>query len=747
MIKIQNVSRRTFLKGVAVAGSLVLEMSIVPRRLWGMEEEPFSPSVYLAIASDGSVTIVAHRSEAGSGIRTSLPMILADELEADWSRVKIVQGVGDPKYGHQATDGSRSVRMFYQVMREAGAAARQMLEQAAAERWGVDFGECRALNHAIVHAASGRTLGFGEVAGDASRLPVPPASELSFKTPDRYRYVGKRIPITDLDDSVTGRAKYGLDIRLEGMKYASIERCPVLGGSVLSFDDSETLAVPGVERVVEIPKYQGAPSFKPLGGVAVVADSTWAALEGRRKLKIDWDSGSNESFDSAEFQGAMGETARRPGQVVREVGSVDEAMASAVQVLEADYATPFLAHASMEPPCATARVEGDRCEVWAPTQVPQITRQILGIALALDPANITVNVTLLGSAFGRKAQPDYVVEAAILSKEAGSPVQLVWTREDDVRHDYYNACGAMHFRAGVDADGRPLAWLQRTVFPSISSTFRPGITRPDPTELEQGFTDIPYDLPNLRCENGETPSYMRIGWLRSVCNIFHAFGVNCFADELAARAGRDRLEYLFELIGPPRHIDPNRQGAEYANYGESLERHPIDTGRLASVLRRAAEEAGWGRELPRGSGMGLAVHRSFACFVAAVIEVSVSRTGKISVPRLDIAVDSGIIVNPDRVMAQMEGAGVFGVGLAKYWEISTRNGAVEQGNFDDYEVARMSDGPREVHGHLVDSDAPPGGIGEPGVPPIAPALCNAIFAATGRRVRTLPLIRHDLSWG
>jgi len=752
---IANVSRRTFLRGMALgAGALVLGVRLAPRA--GADDgdgdgdapagdaDAFSPNVWLVVAPSGAVTIVAHRSEMGTGIRTSLPMVVADELEADWDRVTIEQAVGDAKYGSQNTDGSRSVRDFFDVMRRAGATARHMLEAAAAAEWGVDAAECRARAHAVHHEASGRSLGFGALAPKAREQATPEPDALRLKPKREWRYIGKDVPITDLDAIVTGRATFGMDAALPGMKIAVVARCPVAGGAVRSFDASAAEEVAGVEHVVELPAAGTPAAFHALGGVAVVARDTWAALEGRRALRIEWDEGPNASYDSRAYAEALRATVRKPGEVVREAGDVDAAFEAADRTHTAEYYVPHLAHASMEPPAALARFADGRCTCWAPTQNPQAARTEVAGALGLDEADVTVHVTLLGGGFGRKSKPDFVAEAALLSREVGAPVKVVWTREDDVRHDYYHTVTAMRLEAALDGEGRPTGWRQRTAFPSIMTTFDPAQERGSAMELGLGFTDLPFAVPALRCEVGEAKNHVRIGWLRSVSNIPHAFGICSFADELAHAAGRDPLDYLRELIGEPRRIDLS--GVEYGNYGKSLEEYPLDTGRLRSVLDLAAERAGWGRDLPRGRGLGIAVHRSFLSYVANVVEVEVARDGTVSIPRVDVVIDAGLVVHPERVHAQLEGSAVFGASVALTGEVTAEAGRIVQSNFHDYPVARIYDAPREVRPHVVASDAPPAGVGEPAVPPFPPALCNAVFAATGRRIRDLPLSRHDLSW-
>ncbi len=748
---VANVSRRAFLGGL-VAGGLVLAVGVrgaapadAPTK-YGADAMPDGwvddPLAFIAIAEDGTVSIVCHRSEMGQGVRTGLPMIVADELEADWKRVRVVQAPGDQKrFGNQDTDGSRSTRHFFDPMRRCGAAARMMLEMAAAARWKVPVSEVEAVNHEVVHRPSGRRLGYGALARDAARLPVPPREALRLKDPGRFRYIGKGVRLVDGPDIVTGRARYGIDVRLDGMLDAVVARPPVYGGRVVRYDAAQALKVPGVVRVVEIESSPPPPDFHPLGGVAVIARNTWAAIKGREALTIEWDHGPNADYDSAAFRATLEQAARQPGRVVRNQGDVEAALAGAARRLTAEYYLPHLAHATMEPPAAVARVVNGRCEAWGCVQSPQAARDRIAKRLGLPPENVTVHVTLLGGGFGRKSKPDFMIEAAVLSRAmGGAPVKVTWTRDDDLRHGYYHTVSVEHLEAGLDAQGKPVAWLHRTVAPTIVSTFAAQARSQAPFELGMTAINVPFVIPNIRIENPEAAAHTRIGWFRSVSNIPHAFAVQSFVAELAAAAGRDHRDFLLELIGPDRRIAP-RTLADSWNYTESPERYPLDTGRLRRVVEIATREAGWGTPLPRGQGQGLAVAYSFLTYVAAVVEVAVSDQGELTIPRVHMAVDCGAQVNPDRVRAQMEGACVMGVSLATTGEITFKAGRVEQDNFNGYEVARMAAAPREIRVHLVPGDfrQPLGGVGEPGVPPIAPALCNAIFAATGKRIRQLPI--------
>ena len=746
MNSVLRVTRRGFLKTTFSAGALILCARFFPGEALEAlaAADGWQPGVYLGIEPDGTVIIIAHRSEMGTGIRTALPMVAADELDADWQRVRIEQAIGDAKYGDQNTDGSKSIRDFYDPLRRAGATARLMLERAAAATWGVPAVQCRANNHRVVNS-DGRSLGFGELARQAAKQKVPAAEELRFKTPSECRYVGRGVPIVDLADICRGKAVYGIDARLPGMLYASIERSPVLGGRLKSYDDAATRKVKGVQRTVVLEAAQPPYGFQPLGGVVVLATSTWAALQGRRKLKVAWEAGENAGYDSEAFRNSLLETVRKPQKVVRSIGDVEAVFAKGGTMHEAEYYVPHLAHATMEPPAAVAEFKNGKVTVWAATQNPQAVQDTVAKVLGIAKEDVICHVTLLGGGFGRKSKPDYVAEAALLSKKVGKPVQVAWSREDDIRHDYFHSVAAMYLKAATDDKGRPTAWLQRCAFPPIPSTFDAAATYARDGELAQGWVDVPFDIPNLRAENGPARAHVRIGWFRSVANIYHAFAVQSFIDELAAAAGRDRIEYFLEALGRPRSIDFKAEGTTNANYGKPLDQYPWETGRLRRVVELVAEKSGWaGRKPEKGRALGFAAHRSFLSYIAVVVDVRVDEQGRISIPRVDVAVDAGRVIHPERVRAQFEGAAVFGVSLALMGEISAAKGSIQQSNFDDYPVARINEAPFETHVHLVPSEELPTGVGEPGVPPIAPAICNALFAITGKRIRRLPINKTKL---
>ena len=748
--KVENVSRRNVLKGLGIAGSFVLAAPIMSRPAFAYETGAgkmphgvvVDPKVFVAIAPDGIVTIIAHRSEMGTGVRTSLPLIVAEEMEADWNKVKVQQAHGDEvRYGNQDTDGSRSTRHYLIPMRQIGAAARTMLESAAAKRLGVPVTEVKATNHEVVHAASGRRIGFGDLAADASKEAVPAIASLKLKDPKDFRYLGKgEISIVDLHDITTGSAHYGADIRLPGMKYAVIARPPVTGGKLVSFDGADAMKVSGVEKVMEVKGWPWPSKFQPLGGVAVIARNTGAAIKGRDALKVTWDDGANAKYESVAYRAQLEDAARKPGLVLRKEGDVDSALKSADKVITGEYYAPHLAHVSMEPPVAVADVKGDKAEVWAPVQSPGGTREDVAKTLGIPEDNVTINVTLLGGGFGRKSKCDYALEAALLSKALGAPVKVQWTREDDVQHDFLHTVSAERIEAGLDKNGKVIAWRHRSVAPSIASTFAANAVHEAAFEIGMGLVDMPFEIANIQCENPEAPAHTRIGWFRSVSNIPHAFAVQSMVGELAHATGRDQKDMLLELIGSPRIIKLDSV-KDLWNYGEPYDSYPIDTARLRKVVELVAEKGEWGRSVPKGHGLGIAVHRSFVSYVASIVEVAIDDKGKLTVPRVDTAIDCGTYVNPERIQSQIEGAAIMGLSLAKYGEITFKDGRVQQKNFDDFPVIRIDESPLITNVHIVPPgpDTPPSGVGEPGVPPFAPALTNAIFAATGKRIRALPI--------
>ena len=692
------VNRREFLKtGAATGATLVIGLYLPAFHPRGshapVARELFKPNAWIEIRPDGAVTIWTGRSEMGQGVRTAMPMIVAEELEADWTRVRVAQADADPAYGDQFTVGSRSVRSGFEPLRKAGAAAREMLIGAAALTWNVPRDACRARNGTVEHVPTGRRLGYGDLTARAATLPVP--SDPPLKPTSEFRILGKRMPRLDTPDKVSGAAVFGLDVRVPGMVYAAVARCPVFGGRVQSFDPAPALAVPGVQRVVQISS-----------GVAVVADRTWAAFQGKKALKIEWDEGATARWSSDGIWSAFTAAAARSGEVVRAMGDVDANLKAAARAVEAVYEAPYLAHACMEPMNCTAHVpsRGGRCEIWAPTQSPQGVQAAAARVTGLPVEAITVHVTYLGGGFGRRGGPvDYATEAVELAQKIAGPVQVVWTREDDIQNALYRPATYNVLRGGLDARGAPLAWSHRLVGPAGGSFM---ITR--------GADELIYPVPHFRLERViEDPGVPVAPW-RGVGPSQNGWVVESFVDELAHAAGKDPYAYRRELVaGKPR---------------------------LLGVLDLAAQRAGWGSVPAAGRSRGIALWQFGETFLAQVAEVSVGSDGGVRVHRVVCAADCGILVNPDTVEAQLQGAIVFGLTAALYGEITIERGRVAQSNFSDYRMLALAEMP-EIEVHLVPSEAPPSGVGEAGLPPIAPAVCNAVFAGTGKRIRRLPIGR------
>jgi len=691
-----TVNRREFLKTGAAAGAgLVVGLYLPafdPRASHAPAAgEPFKPNAWIEIRPDGTVTIWTGRSEMGQGVRTAMPMIVAEELEADWTRVRVAQADADPAYGDQFTVGSRSVRSGFEPLRKAGAAAREMLIGAAALTWNVPREACRARNGVVEHVPTGRRLGYGDLAARAATLPVP--ADPPLKAPSEFRILGKRMPRVDTPDKVSGQAVFGCDVRVPGMVYAAVARCPVFGGRVKTFEPAPALAVPGVKRVVQISS-----------GVAVVAERTWAAFQGKKALKVEWDEGPTARWSSDGIWSAFADAAARSGEVVRQTGDVEAGLKTAARTIEAVYQAPYLAHACMEPMNCTAQVRDGRCEIWAPTQNPQGVQRAAARVTGLPVEAVTVHVTYLGGGFGRRGGPtDYATEAVELAQKIAGPVQVVWTREDDIQNAVYRPATYNVLRGGLDARGAPLAWSHRLVGPEGGSFL-----------LTRGADELIYPLPHFRLERATVDAGVPIGPWRGVGPSQNGWVVESFVDELAHAAGKDPYAYRRELVaGQPR---------------------------LLGVLDLAAQHAGWGSAPPAGRSRGIALWQFGETFLSHVAEVSVGSDGGVRVHRVVCATDCGILVNPDTVEAQLEGAIVYGLTAALYGEITIERGRVAQSNFNDYRMLELAEMP-EIEVHLVQSEAAPSGVGEAGLPPIAPAVCNAIFAATGKRIRRLPIGR------
>jgi isoquinoline 1-oxidoreductase beta subunit len=720
-----TVSRRRFIRTTAAAGAgLVLAFHLPSRRAQAATPRepgpgagpPFAPNAWIAIGTDGIVTLTLDRSEMGQGPTTALAMILADELEADWTRVRLGPAPVNP-HGwsrHMTTGGSSSVRRSWDRLRKAGAAAREMLIAAAAKTWEVEPYGCRAVNGAVTHRSSGRSLGFGELAAIAGTLPVP--ADPPLKEAKDFHLIGHRVARLDTPQKVDGSARFGLDVRVPGMKVATIERAPVFGAKLKAVRDASTRRMPGVRQVVTLepsllqPTKDSWPTSTP-AGVAVIADQYWQAVQGRRALEVDWDRGPNAALDSAAVRATFERLAAQPGVVVRHEGAGENALAGAHRRIEAVYDVPFQHHATMEPLNCVASVRPGACDIWAPTQNQTAAQDVAATILGLPMDAVRVHTTFLGGGFGRRLEVDYVAEAVRLSKAAGVPILVVWSREDDVRHGFYRPASLHRLAAAIDAQGRPTAWTHHIVGLSIDSRFGP-LEKGVDDSLIDGAANLPYAIPNIQVEQSIADLPVPVGYWRSVGSSHNAFVTECFFDEIAASAGQDPLELRRMLLRDhPRH-------------------------RL--VLETAAAQAGWGSPLAPGRGRGIAVAESFGSFVAQVAEVSLDRDGVPRVHRVVCAVDCGQTVNPDTVEAQMQGGIVFGLTAALKSEITIEAGGVRQSNFHDYPILRMDEMP-VIEVHVAAGAGSPGGIGEPGVPPIAPAVVNAIYAATGKRIRKLPV--------
>jgi isoquinoline 1-oxidoreductase beta subunit len=740
------IPRRLFLKSSAAAGAALL----LPFHLSGKthargvfessDSNSFSPNAWLELSSDGGVKIWCGKSEMGQGVRTALPIIVAEELCCNWRRVRVVQADLDPKYGDQLTGGSLSVRTSYDNLRKVGAAAREMLLSAAAAQWNVSRSECRAESSFVTHASTERKLAFEQLLAAASALQPP--ADPPLKNPSDFALIGKPTRRTDLLAKVTGAAKFGLDTRLPGMLIASVERSPVYGGTPRRFNADEVKCSPHVRAVFEVKSAHLTHQFGEASGpgsrnytssgVAVVADSTWAAMQARKVLKVEWNEAPLAVESSSSLCERMLHLASEPCPNIRNDGDFDKAQATAAKKIEAVYEVPFLAHATMEPMNCTAHVRDGECELWAPTQVPRAAAESVAQALGIPREHVKVHITFIGGGFGRRLIQDYAVEAALISRDADAPVQVVWSREDDIRHDFYRPAACHVLQAGLDAQGRLLSWRHRGSSPSIE-TFYNGTGISPQAAAQVDSLDFPaLFIPNFRLEFAVAESGMPLGYWRSVDASGNQFLLSSFFDEAAHAAGRDPLEFLLAAFGPSRKIDLGNQQS-------------LDVGRRRGVIELAAEKSGWHKPLTTGRGRGIAAAFGWGSYVAQVAEVTCDRKkGALRVDRVVCAVDCGTAVNPLSVRAQMEGAINFGLAQALKSAITISGGRVEQSNFHDYEVLRMNDAPPVIEVHIVPSAEPPGGCGEPGVPAAAPAVANAIFAATGKRLRRLPIRADDL---
>ena len=746
--KIKNVSRRKFLTSVGLsAAGLTLGVYYFSRqgkdragtgKETSREKPAFTPNVFVHIATSGLVTLYCHRSEMGQGIKSTLPVILADELGTTMDHVKVIQAVGDEKYGDQNTDGSSSIRGVFDWLRNMSAVARTLLIQAAAERWNVTPEQCETQENFVVLKGNKKKLGFGELAEEASKLSLPKEEDVKLRDLKELKQLGKMMPLIDGPAYIKGEAQYGADLSLPNMLIACIARPPVVGGKVKSLDSSEALKIKGVHKVIQMPDAKAPFGFQPWGGVAVLSQNTWTSDKAREALEIQWDHGEHADYNSEEFRQTLFQSARKGGKVHRKTGDVDKALKEASTTHEAEYYVPHLPHLNMEPPVAIAdyrEEDGEFCEVWAPTQNPQAARTEVARVLELDKEQVTVHVTLLGGGFGRKSKADFCSEAAWLSKQVKRPVRVQFTREDDVRNDYVNTVNAQVLSAGLNKEGELTAWKVNSAFPPIGSTFAEGATIPTPRDFQQGILDLPMNVSNFEAQACEAQAHARIGWLRSVYNIFHGFATNSFLDELAHKAQKDPLDFMISCYAD-ENLSPDELGnKEMHNYGLPVEKYPVEGQRVRNVLSEVANLANWkDRKKDQSRGYGIAAHRSFLSYVGIV--AAVKKDGEsYKVDEVWVAIDAGFVVNDDRVRAQMEGSVLNGMSHLFHGGVTYKNGAVEQSNFDSIEQIRMNRAPRKIHTKIVRTDELAGGVGEPGVPPTAPAIANAIFDLSGQRIR------------
>ncbi len=729
-------TRRSFLRATATGGAALVVGFHLPVDTFAQapppERKPPSPfNAWVKIAKDGTVTLTLAKSEMGQGVFTSLPMILAEELDVDWSRVKVEQALTDPAVYEHGTGGSSSIRTSFLPLRQAAAAARQMLVEAAAAVWGVNTNTCKTEKGHVVHGPRQKRLAYGELVEAAAQRPVPDFNKVTLKNADDFRIVGTDVPRVDIPSKVDGSARFGIDVRVPGMLFAVVARCPVFGGKPKAHDATKARAVPGVKHVVEIPALErGAHTT---GGIAVVADNTWAALKGREALHVEWDRGPNAAESSTALRQQFEKLTQQPGKTVRSEGDAEAALGKAARRLDAVYELPFQAHATMEPMNCTVHVRPDGAEAWVPCQGPEWAKDMIRQIAGVPADKVVVHTTLMGGGFGRRYHADFIVEAAQVSKAVGAPVMVLWTREDDMQHDFYRPAAFHRVSGALDDRGRPAAWHHRFASTSIQAFWNePDHPRPAEESEIGGAVDMPYAVPSLKVEYAPAVCGVPVMWWRSVESSLNAFVVECFLDELAAAAKADPLAFRLALLAEPRMI-------KQPPTTESV----LDTRRLRAALELAAAKAGWGKPLPAGRARGIACHFSFDTYVAEVAEVSV-QNGSPRVHRVVAALDCGRVVNPDGVRAQVESAIVYGLSAALKGAITIKDGAAEQTNFDAFEVLRIDEMP-VVEVHMVPSTERPTGTGEPGLPPVAPAVANALYAATGKRLRRLPITKEDLA--
>jgi isoquinoline 1-oxidoreductase subunit beta len=729
--------RREFLKKSAAGGAglvigFYLPVSSFADQGEAQEKKTSNPfNTWVRITPNNQVTLILGKSEMGQGVITTLPMILAEELELDWKKVKIEQAPTNPAVYDHGTGGSGSVAGSWMPLRRAGAAAREMLITAAAQRWGVNRDTCKAQNGGILHGARKDFLTYGELAENAAKLPIPNLNIVPLKNPDDFVIVGHDTDRLDARCKTDGTAKFGIDSRVSGMLYAVVARCPVFGGKVAKWDATKTKSLPGVRDVVQFETSGNGASIT--GGVAVLADNSWAAIQGRKALTIAWDDGPNANESSDWLRTQFLENISKPGKVVHNEGDAEAALAATAKKIEAAYELPFAAHACMEPMNCTVHIRPDAAEAWVPTQAPQWARDVIAQAAGLPPESVVVHTTLMGGGFGRRYQADFVMEAAQIAKATGKPVMVLWTREDDLQHDFYRPASYHRMWGALDGQGNLSAWKHFQTSTSIAAVWeKDGLEKPEQSEFGEAES-IPYQTPNFRVEYALAKSGVPRAWWRSVENSSSGFVVESFVDELANLAGADSLEFRLRAIGEAKKVEKTKAEGDA----------PLDKDRLKAVLQLAAKKASWGTPLPKGVGRGIAGYYSFESYTAVVAEASV-QDGAVRVHRLVYAIDCGRPINPDGIRAQVESAAIYGLTAMLKGPITIERGRVQQSNFNDYEMMRISETPKtEVH--LVMSNERPTGIGEPGLPVAAPAVCSAIFAATGKRIRRLPIRAEDLA--
>ena len=733
-----SFDRRAFLKTGAAAGAGLVIGFYIPASASddpAEEQEKKTPNPFNAwvhIRKDNRITLILEKSEMGQGIMTAVPMILAEELCVDWTDVVVEQAPTNPDVYDHGTGGSGSVAGCWLPMRRAGAAAREMLISAAAARWNVNTNTCVAKDGGVMHGSRQNFFTYGELAEDAAKLPIPNLNTVPLKNSNDFTIVGKATPRFDGSSKTNGQAKFGIDSRVAGMEYAVIARCPIFGAKLKSFDAAKAKSISGVRDVFAIePVGQGAFSS---GGVAVVADSSWAAIGGRKALDIKWDEGPHAGESSDTLHRQFLDNAGKPGKVMRNEGDVNAAIAAAAKKVEATYEFPFAAHATMEPMNCTVDIRPDRAEAWVPTQAPQWAQDIIAGVSKLPKDKVIVHTTLMGGGFGRRYMADFVMEAAQVSKQTGKPVMVLWTREDDMQHDFYRPSSYHHLSGAVDSGGAIVAWKHFQTSTSIEAMWSPkGEENPEKSEFATAAF-IPYLTPNYRIEYTLAKSGVPRAWWRSVEHSTSGFVVESFVDELAAAAAADPLEFRLRSIGADRRIP---------DFTDPKEGKPLDTARLKGVLKQAAEKANWGAQLGNGVARGIAGYYSFNTYTASVAEVSM-KDGMPKIHRLVYAVDCGRPVNPDGIRAQVEGAAIYGLSATLYDAITIKGGAVEQTNFHQYKMPKIAETPKtEVH--IVESTEEPTGIGEPGLPVVAASVCNAVYALTKKRVRRLPIRPGDLA--